>query len=315
MTSHGRVTVVAGDDIAAVVRALGIEISDDAPVALVDLRASDALPRAATLPADRVRVFVADDAQRPLLHALAVDADRIVDRVDPALIGPLVLRHMPRPETRRSRIVVVAATRGGVGRTLLVTNLARRLARRLRVLVLDATGTGAAAWWLRREPRSWTELEGIAGEITSEQLALLADDGADGPQVLGDVGAMPSASVLLETARCATGLADLVLVDAPALFDARCAALRETCDRFIVVTYDEPLAIATLAGLGLTEREWVVGSQTRAERIGSTVVFRALPRDERSVASAVADRGPVGGALGRAYDDLALLLGVDARDD
>ena len=40
--------------------------------------------------------------------------------------------------------------------------------------------------------------------------------------------------------------------------------------------------------------------------------FRELPRDERAVSDAT--RGPedVGGALGRAYDELAELLAIDS---
>jgi hypothetical protein len=47
-------------------------------------------------------------------------------------------------------------------------------------------------------------------------------------------------------------------------------------------------------------------------RIGDHSAFRALPRDEAAVGAALSGRRAVGGALGRAYDELADLMALDA---
>ena len=43
-----------------------------------------------------------------------------------------------------------------------------------------------------------------------------------------------------------------------------------------------------------------------------TDAFRVLPRDEGAVADAIGRRGALGGAIGRALDELAELLVIDA---
>jgi hypothetical protein len=44
----------------------------------------------------------------------------------------------------------------------------------------------------------------------------------------------------------------------------------------------------------------------------SDEAFRILPRDEAAVADGLATRGRIDGVLGRAYDELAELIGIDA---
>jgi len=55
-----------------------------------------------------------------------------------------------------------------------------------------------------------------------------------------------------------------------------------------------------------------MASQSRAPRLGARAAFRALPRDEAAVAAALSGRRAAGGALGRAYDELAELIALDA---
>jgi hypothetical protein len=55
---------------------------------------------------------------------------------------------------------------------------------------------------------------------------------------------------------------------------------------------------------------WIIGSQCQADP--PVDAFRVLPRDERAIADALATQGRAGGALGRAYDELAELLAIDA---
>jgi len=55
-----------------------------------------------------------------------------------------------------------------------------------------------------------------------------------------------------------------------------------------------------------------MASQSRAPRIAERAAFRALPRDEAAIGAALSGRRAAGGALGRAYDELAELIALDA---
>ena len=112
--------------------------------------------------------------------------------------------------------------------------------------------------------------------------------------------------------RAAASLAELVLVDAPLLADERGRALASLADRVIVLSYDDPLSIATLDASEVSGDVWLVASQSRTSRIGERAAFRAMPRDEAAVSAALSGRSAAGGALGRAYHELAELIALDA---
>jgi hypothetical protein len=79
-----------------------------------------------------------------------------------------------------------------------------------------------------------------------------------------------------------------------------------------VLSYDDPLSLATLDSSEIPIGAWLVASQARAPRIGERAAFRALPRDESAVGAAFSGRRAAGGALGRAYEELAELIALDA---
>jgi cellulose biosynthesis protein BcsQ len=205
----------------------------------------------------------------------------------------------------------VTGARGGVGRSLLVANLARRLASRLSVAAVDTTGTGALGWWLECAPRTWAELEGLTDELTAEHLAVVATESA-GLRVIGGAPVAPTRALAESTVRAAASLAELVLVDAPVTADDRGRALAALADRVLLLSYDDPLSLATLDASEIPGGAWLLASQSRTPRIGHHAAFRALPRDEAAVGSALAGRRAVGGTLGRAYDELADLIALDA---
>jgi hypothetical protein len=182
----------------------------------------------------------------------------------------------------------------------------------MRVCVIDATGTGAAGWWMRTAPRSWSTLEGLVDEMSSDHLSLVAEDLGSGLRLVGGPPVMPSAALLAATTRAAVALDDLVVVDSPLAVDPLGLGAIAHADRSLVMSYDDPWSRVTLDALALPENAWLIASQTRAAKIGEHPVFRSLPRDEGAVASAVDTHGFVKGALGRAYDDLAELLLIDA---
>ncbi|HEY6959768.1 MAG TPA: ParA family protein [Candidatus Limnocylindria bacterium] len=304
-----RVRVFGGDAVRASVVALGYEPHDSAPLAVIDLSDETAIASAA---ADdtAVRVFVCGPSHAALVAAAGVPSERVAFDIDPAILGPVIARSYPRERRSATRSVAVTSVRGGVGRTLLAVNLALRLASRLRVCVVDATGSGNAAWWLRCDARPWSEMESLADELSADQLGVIANEAADNLHLIGGRGE-PTAGMLAATIRAATHLDDVVLVDLPPLFARAMDAARERADRTLVLAYDEPLSRDVLDASGV-EGVWLIASQSTASRIGRHDVFRSLPRDEGSVRAAIDARARAAGALGRAYDELAELVAIDA---
>ncbi len=133
-----------------------------------------------------------------------------------------------------------------------------------------------------------------------------------GLRAVGGASSMPSPSLLQAAVRAGVGIAQCVIVDAPPLFDDRTRALADLSDRVLVVGTDDPVGIAALGG-AIDERWWLVASRCAADRLGPHAVLRSLPEDVAAVRSASHDRSDVGGALGRAYDDLAELLAIDVE--
>ena len=206
-----------------------------------------------------------------------------------------------------TRVLTLTAARGGVGRTLCAANLARRLAGVGSVLALDATGTGALAWWLGVEARPWSDLEVLSAELRPEHLELIATSVGSRLTLIGGAPAVPSLEALVATIGVARTLADLVVVDAPPLADHRAQACVALSDRVLVLSYADPASAAALGAAVLPGSAWLIGSQAAIDG-----AFRVLPRDERAVGDALQRRGVTSGALGRAYDELAELLAIDA---
>jgi hypothetical protein len=308
-----RAAICGGDDLRAAAAMLGLDPCDAGrpDLVLVDLRDSAACAVAAAIESGIPRVAVAGEAERALAAALGYDASSIAASCEPAALGPLVVATLPRTPRRATRLVVATGARGGVGRSLLVANLARRLASRLTVAAVDATGTGALGWWLECVPRTWAELEGLTDELTAEHLAVVATESA-GLRVIGGAPVAPTRALAESTVRAAASLAELVLVDAPVAADDRGRALAAIADRVLLLSYDDPLSLATLDASEIPGDAWLLASQSRTPRIGDRAAFRALPRDEAAVGSALSGRRAVGGALGRAYDELADLIALDA---
>lgn len=312
MSARGRVIVFGPAELSASVVALGFETTVERPqLAVVDLRDAAARIDAAALPPDLPRVLVVGAPEREYTAAIGAQA-RVVDSCEPARLGPAMVAQLPAVTRRATRVVVVTGARGGVGRTLLTTNLARRLAPDHEVCIVDATGSGAGAWWLRCDPSPWSSLEGLVGEMTSEHLGVAATEASAGLRYVGGAAGTPSAEILSATIRTASELGWLVIVDAPPLFDASTRASRQVADRTLLLTYEDPASLSALEAVGPVEGDWVIASQSRSARIGTHAVFRALPRDESAVMSATSRHERIGGTLGRAYDELAEIIAIDA---
>lgn len=303
-----RVAICGGAELRSTCDVLGLEPATSSPrLVLVDLRVADAAAEAAVFSADIPRIVIATPEQAGLLAALGSDRTLVAASADTADIGPLVARSLPHAVPERTRVVTLTAARGGTGRTLCAANLARRLAADRTVVAIDCTGTGALGWWLGVDPRSWSELEALAGELRAEHIELVATTAAPRLSIVGGAPAPPSADVLAMTIAAARELADLVLIDAPLLPDERARVATARSDRILVLSYADAASRAALASADVPTAAWVIGSQDRIDD-----AFRVLPRDEDAVANGLATRGRIGGALGRAYDELAELLAIDA---
>jgi len=306
-----RVAICGGAQLRSACEVLGLEDATEHPrLVLVDLGVADAAAKAAVFPADIPRIVIATLEQASLLAALGGDRALIASTAEAADIGPLVARSLPNIAPERTRVVTLTAARGGTGRTLCAANLARRLAADRTVVAIDATGTGALGWWLGVDPRPWSELEALAGELRAEHIELVATTVGARLSVVGGAPAAPSAEVLATTIGAARELADLVLVDAPLLPDERARVATPRSDRILVLSYDDAASRAAMASADVPASAWVIGSQGRTDRSDET--FRVLPRDEAAVADGLATRGRIAGALGRAYDELAELIAIDA---
>ena len=305
------VAICGGAELRTACEVLGLEDTGSRPrLVLVDLRVADAARAAAAFDAQIPRIVIGTPDQTGLLAALGDGRVLVASSTDPSVLGPLVVRALPHAARDRTRVITVTAARGGTGRTLCAANLARRLAADRTVMAIDATGTGGLGWWLAVEPRPWADLDALAGELRAEHVELVATPAAPRLAVVGGPPTLPSAGVLAMTIAAAREQADLVLIDAPALPDDRARTAAACSDRVLVLSYADAASRAALASADVPSGAWIVGSQCQSEPIADA--FRLLPRDERAVADALATQGRAGGALGRAYDELAELLAIDA---
>ncbi len=302
---------VCGTAFEEAVAVLGLERVDESPdLVLIDVGDAAAIARAATFDPAIPRVATGRGIHDELLLALGLRVP-LVETTDAATLGPLVAAAVPDAAQSATRTIVVTGLCGGVGRTLLAVGLATRLATASRVALLDLTGSGAAGWWLGLAGGSWSDLEGLADELTSEHLAVVAAE-EERIRLVGGASPMPSIALAVSAVRAAAGLGDMVIVDAPVLQDDRTVALRDLADRLLLVVAEDPVSSAGLAALPDDEGLWLVGSRCRAERVAGKALLRALPDDPASIRSARGGPSRVGGALGRAYDDLAELIAIDA---
>jgi len=313
MISTVRVAAFGGDALRTSLVSLGFEPVEERPdVVVVDLRDREAILRAAPFAGAAPRVLIAGLAEQELCAAIGADRSRITDSIEPAVLGPIVMAALPARPRSATRTLVVSATRGGLGRTLFAVNIAARLSARLRVCLVDATGTGAAAWWLGADAQPWTTLASLVEELTSEQLAVLAEEVRPGLRVIGGTSRAPDAHVAAAVIRAANGLDDLVIVDAPLVSAPPADALRESAERTVLFAYDDQCSLRALALAPPGDDVWVIAPQSRAEKLGDHPVFRCLPRDEPAVAAALASRDRVKGQLGRSYDEIAEIVRIDA---
>jgi len=107
-------------------------------------------------------------------------------------------------------------------------------------------------------------------------------------------------------------LSEIVLLDAPTLADERTRRLTGAVDRVIVMSYDDPISVAALAAADVPDEAWLIASQSVSASLSGRDVFRSLPRAEGAIAAATSRPSALGGAIGKAYDELAEIIAIDA---
>lgn len=309
-----RVALYGGPDLAQAAGILGLIPVEPAraDLAVIDLRDEHAVSQAASLAPDLPRVVVLSDEHVALAAALGIPDRSIVRSCEPAVLGPVIAGAIPAARRNSTRSILVSSVRGGAGRSLLVANLARRLAPLRSTLCLDLTADGTLSWWLGVTSASWSDLEDLTDELTAEHLGVVATEAAPGLRLVGGPPFAPSARLVQSAFRAALELSEVVLVDAPTLADERTRRLAGAVDRVIVMTYDDPISVAALASADIPETAWLIASQSVATSIGGRDVFRALPRAEAAIAAATSRPSALGGALGKAYDGLAEIIAIDS---
>ena len=309
-----RVALCGGTELADAAAVLGLITVDPAraDLALVDLRDASAISRAATLAPELPRVVVLADGHAELAGALGVPARRVARSCEPAVLGPLIAATLPSAMRRSTKSIMVTSARGGSGRSLLVANLARRLAHVRATLCLDLTGDGTLGWWLGAASGRWADLEDLSDELTAEHLAVVATDAAPGLRLVGGPPFAPSIRLAESVFRAALELSEIVLIDGPTLADERTRRIAASVDRTLVMSYDDPISVAALAAADIPDGAWLIASQSAVTSLAGRDVFRALPRAEGAIAAATSRHDALGGPLGKAYDDLAEIIAIDA---
>ena len=309
-----RVALLGGVELATAAEVLGLIAVDAtrADLAVVDLRDAEAVSRAATLAAELPRVVVLADAHVALAGALGIPTRSIARSCEAAVLGPLIAATLPPARRNSTRSIMVTSARGGTGRSLLVANLARRLAHLRATLCLDLTADGTLSWWLGATSASWSDLEDLTDELTAEHLGVVATEPSPGLRLVGGPPFAPSVRLAQAAFRAALELSEIVLIDAPTLADERTRRLIGSVDRVIVMSYDDPISVAALASADVPDGAWLIASQSVATSLGGRDVFRALPRAESAIAAATSRPDALGGPLGKAYDGLAEIIAIDA---
>jgi hypothetical protein len=308
-----RVALYGGAELASAAEVLGLIAVEPAraDLALVDLRDAESLTLAAALAPELPRVVVLGDDQVALAGALGVPGRAVARSCEPAVLGPLIAATLPPARRASTRSILVTSARGGPGRSLFVANLARRLPPLRTTLCLDLTGDGTLSWWLGATAPGWSDLEALADELTAEHLGVVATEAATGLRIVGGPPYAPSLRLAESAFRAALELSEIVLIDAPILADERTRRLAASVDRVIVMSYEDPISVAALASADVPEGAWVIASQSSATSLAGRDVFRALPRGEAAIAAATSRPSALGGALGRAYDELAEIVAID----
>src|SRR4029077_4567393 len=178
----------------------------------------EGLAQAARLPPELPRVVILADEHVAFAGALGVPTRSVARSCEPAVLGPLIAATLPPARRSSTRSIMVTAARGGTGRSLLVANLARRLAPPPRpppphraTLCLDLTADGTLSWWLGVTSGGWSELEDLTDELTAEHLGVVAMEAAPGLRLVGGPPFAPSARLAQSAFRAALELSEIVL--------------------------------------------------------------------------------------------------------
>ncbi|GAC1337767.1 MAG: hypothetical protein NVSMB29_02610 [Candidatus Dormibacteria bacterium] len=261
------------------------------------------LPAAALLspPAERV----AAEPQLAPLSPIAADPE-----AEP--IQEVVPRRPGRRSGRKSELFVVFAGKGGVGKSVVSTNLSSALAKdgaRVAIIDLDLQFGDVGVMLGVEHPHTIEELVPLGDQMESEFLEELMGTGPEGVRVLlaptsPELADLVTAGTLRAIIRELGKSYDYIVIDAAAHLEERTLEVIEMADHIVVVTAfnvtavkDTKITLKLLQSLGVDrEKIAVILNQTRAktnftrEEVEDSLRFRIvtqLPFDPRIVDEAV----------------------------
>jgi len=224
---------------------------------------------------------------------------------------------VPRRPSRRSgrkpsELFVVFAGKGGVGKSVVSTNLASALAKdgaRVAIIDLDLQFGDVGVMLGVEHPHTIEELVPLGDQMESEFLEEILGTGPEGVRVLlaptsPELADLVTAGTLRAIVRELSKSYDYIVIDAAAHLEERTLEVIEMADHIVVVTAfnvtavkDTKITLKLLQSLGIDrEKIAVILNQTRAktnftrEEVEDSLRFRIvtqLPFDPRIVDEAV----------------------------
>lgn len=192
--------------------------------------------------------------------------------------------------------VTILGAKGGVGVSLIATNLAREMARRMSVILVDLHTTGACDDLLLDLPveRGWQHLLKVAHELSREHLKRVLRRHLSGAQLLGSTGSPNSTQLrrlpaLLESLE---GFAEWRVIDVSAADQSLLQVACRAADQVLLTTTPDPLSLRCAVRL----REHL-----SEQGVKQALIVNQLSRHHPGAADAIAEslRLPLAAAVNR----------------
>ena len=181
-------------------------------------------------------------------------------------------------------IVLVSGAKGGVGASLIASNLAVAAAQSLECMLVDMVAVSGSIDLLlgMESSRNWAELLPVADELNEHQLELVSTDGVDTLKLLAapEKPLTENSSSLIKSIASHT---DWLIVDAPVGFLANHLELLQVAEVALLVTTLDPPSLRAckrwlqlLPDNGLGSVELIVNQWTRQHPVDPSALADSL---------------------------------------
>ncbi len=210
------------------------------------------------------------------------------------------------PARRSARVIAVASSKGGVGKTNIAVNLAIILAGRGHRVVLVDADLGTANVDVVMNVRSRFDLSHLLrGQRTIDEITTLIAPrlrlvaGASGLASVADLSPLDRQELVRELGRLEER-ADIILLDCAAGISQNVLAFTQSVDQLLIVTTPEPTALTDAYALVkvLTRAPWtppmgLIVNQSKTIREGQLVAQRVATVADRFLNASLASTGHV----------------------